>query len=318
MGGVPVNTLVRNLLDTGCSVTLFTASIGLQEDWRASGDKLSIVAAPYRSRARDRAIDFFRQERKALARELRDCQADIFHAHWTYEFALACVDARVGPVLVAAHDAPLTILRYLPDWYRFLRACMALRVSINTRHLTAVSPYLAERWRKEMLYRSRIEVISNPVPHTRLSLSVSQTHPIILEVADGSPRKNMRTSLRAFADVRKLIHTSELRLVGGGLRAGSKMESWAHDRNLADGVKFLRNVDRDEVARHFAEATLFCHASREESQGICLVEAMHARLQIIAGAHSGAVPWTLFGGRAGRLVDVRGPDENGTCDCFSN
>jgi glycosyltransferase involved in cell wall biosynthesis len=38
-----------------------------------------------------------------------------------------------------------------------------------------------------------------------------------------------------------------------------------------------------------------------------LVEAGAMGRPVIAGARSGAVPWTLDGGRAGRLVDVDAP-----------
>ncbi|KGJ81791.1 hypothetical protein GY21_01600 [Cryobacterium roopkundense] len=41
---------------------------------------------------------------------------------------------------------------------------------------------------------------------------------------------------------------------------------------------------------------------------MCLLEAMSAKLPIVAGVRSGGVPWTLFEGEAGILVDVSAVD----------
>ncbi len=52
---------------------------------------------------------------------------------------------------------------------------------------------------------------------------------------------------------------------------------------------------------------MFVHVSLEESFGVSVVEAMVAEVPVVAGAHSGAVPWVLDNGDAGVLVDIRSP-----------
>ena len=308
MGGVPVNELVRSLLDSGHKVSLFTGSRGIGAVWRASGVNLSIVSVPYRERARARALDFFRHERRALARELQSCDADVFHAHWTYEFALACIDARANPLLVTAHDAPLTILRYMPDPYRLIRTLMAYRARMSIKSLTAVSPYLARQWRKQMCFASPIRVIPNPTPTIRIPPVERSRHPVVLDIGDAGRRKNIRALLIGFAIVRAKRNTSELRLIGPGLESDSEIANWSKSKGLDGGVAFLGQLDRVAVARQLAEATIFCHASLEESQPMCLLEAMSASLPIVAGRVAGGVPWTLFDGEAGKLVDVSRPE----------
>jgi glycosyltransferase involved in cell wall biosynthesis len=309
MGGTPVNGLVRSLLDLGHKVSLITASPGLDSIWRANGPSLSIVAVPYRTRARHRALDFFHHERAAMAKEIAQCDADVYHAHWTYEFALACIDAGVKPLLVTAHDAPLTILKHLPDPYRLIRALIAFRVRLSIRHLTAVSPYLAGRWRREMLFRRHIAEIANSIPQLEFPERPEANHAVILDVANSSGLKNVKALLRAFPTVREIHPDAELRLVGGGLGRGDDMELWALENGLAAGVHFLGPLSRIEIGRQFAEATVFCHPSLEESQGICFLEAMSALVPVIGGSESGGVPWTLFQGEAGTLVDVSVPSD---------
>ncbi len=311
LGGVPVNALVRSLLDLGHRVTLFTASTGATSVWRADGPLLRVVVVPFRVRPRSRALDFFRRERRALAAEIARCDADVFHAHWTYEFALAAIDAGAEPLVVTAHDAPLTVLRHLPDPYRLLRLALALRVRLRARTLTAVSPYLATSWRRQMLYASPIAIVPNPIPTLATAARTQPAGPVILDLADASRLKNVTALLRAFPSVRTRHPGAQLRLAGGGLGPHDALAGWAANTGLAAGVHFLGTLTRAEVARELAGATVFCHPSLEEAQPMCLLEAMSARVPVVAGERSGGVPWTLFGGEAGMLVDVTSPKSIG-------
>ena len=88
---------------------------------------------------------------------------------------------------------------------------------------------------------------------------------------------------------------------------GGPIEAWARRQRLDRNVEFIGYVDRVTLAEEYARATVFCSPSLEESFGNTLVEALQAGLPVIAGERSGAVPWVLFDGRAGRLVNVRDP-----------
>jgi len=301
----PVNELAEGLLALGHRVSIYTSSPEVGTTVRLGGEYLDITVIPSRARARARALDFFRSERRELERELKNSAADIIHAHWTYEFALAAIKSGKKPLLITAHDAPLTILRHMPDAYRLIRTAMAIRVRVSIQELTAVSPYLAHRWRREMLYRRPISVIANTVPGLPPAApAIERGKWVILDVADGSRRKNVRTLLRAFATVVKKYPQAQLRLVGPGLAAEDPIAEWASSRGLDANVAFVGPVDRAHIASEYARASVFCHASREESHGVAILEALDAGLVVIGGAQSGAVPWTLFDGRAGILVDV--------------
>lgn len=307
MGGVPVNALVRGLLAAGQRVSLITGSSDAIETWHIQGALLEVFIVPFRFRARSRALDFFAIERRHLAAAIARTQPNIVHAHWTYEFALAAFQSKVAPVLVTAHDAPYTILRHMPDAYRFVRAVMAIGARLKTKNLTAVSPYLVRSWRREMAYLRPIKVIPNPVVSLEIDSSLRSSSPLVLAVSNGGKSKNNRTLLRAFPEVLAVHPNAQLRLVGPGLEHGSQLASWAHQHGLENRVTFVGAVDRAALAKEFSHATVFCHPSLEESFGMVLIEALHAGLPVVAGEKSGGVPWVLFDGQAGRLVNVKDP-----------
>jgi len=141
----------------GAHVEVVTSAAEVEDRVELSGPGLRVFVGPRRARARDLARDLLRQERRALGALLGQTQSEVIHALWTYEFAWAALDTR-RPVVVTARDAPLTILREMRDAYRAMRALMAYLVRARTPVLTAVSPYLAGRWRREMLYRQPIHV----------------------------------------------------------------------------------------------------------------------------------------------------------------
>lgn len=307
LAATPVDTLTTALLRQQIEVELLTLTPEVTGLHHLSGPGLEVRIGPYRSRARHRARDFYAQERRTLSELLAMTSGDVVHAHWTYEFALPCENER-RPVLVTAHDAPLTILRLAHDKYRLARTALAYRVRLGIRSLSVVSPYLADRWRTQMAYRRPIHVVPNIA--TALPPTGRSTPPerqVILDVSDNGPRKNVRTLIQAFGQVRAQRPDTVLRLIGPGLGPDDDLARWAHTSDLAASVEFIGLVDHAVIASHLDEASVFAHAAVEEAHPMSVCEAMHTGLPVVGGRNSGGVPWTLDGGRCGILVDVRDP-----------
>ena len=304
-GGEPVSALVTALLERGFAVDLVALTPDVTDLQHLSGPGLDVRIGPYRTRYRAR--DFFAAERRAVSDLLAFASGDIVHAHWTYEFALSCERER-RPVLVTAHDAPLTTLRLHRDAYRLARTILAYRARLGIRTMSAVSPYLAHRWRREMAYRRPIKVVPNisdglPVAAAR----TTRAHPVVLDIADQGDRKNVASLIRAFSEVRRLRPNAVLRLVGPGLSPTDRLAGWARANGLDAAVEFVGPVGHSAIPYHLAEADVFAHAALEEAHPVGVCEAMHAGLPIVGGRRSGGVPWTLDEGRCGLLVDVRDP-----------
>ncbi len=305
-GGEPVSVLVMALLERGFAVDLVTLTPEVTDLQHLSGPALDVRIGPYRKRARHRARDFFAAERRAVSELLTLASGDVVHAHWTYESALSCERER-RPVLVTAHDAPLTILRLYHDAYRLARTILAYRARLGIRTMSAVSPYLAYRWRREMAYRRPIKVVPNISDGLPVVPPRTRAHRLVLDVADQTDRKNVASLIRAFSEVRRLRPDAVLRLVGPGLSPTDRLAGWARANRLDAAVEFVGPVVHSAIPYHLAEADVFAHAAVEEAHPVSVCEAMHAGLPIVGGRRSGGVPWTLDEGRCGLLVDVRDP-----------
>jgi L-malate glycosyltransferase len=236
----------------------------------------------------------------------------VIHAHWTYEFAMGALsDSR--PLIVTIHDAPLTIFRHMPDPYRAVRTVMAARVRIGAHHFSAVSPNLAARLRRQMFIRGPIPITPNVVP-TRNADDVAvrrrrwKTAPVLVDIASASKLKNVRTLLNAFKTIRTKVPGVALRLVGEGLDANADLATWSRQQDSHHGVEFLGLQTQAEIGNLLSSADLFVHASRHESFGMSVIEALGHGVPVVAGNASGALPWILQSGRAGLLVDIDDPE----------
>lgn len=302
MGGTPVNELVRELVRRGHAVRLVTASPDVAEPWEGSGPNLSIYVAPSRRSPRDRVLGRFRQEISAMASAIPPAsEYDVVHAHWTYEFAAAAL-SRDKNSLITAHDSPWTVLNYYKHPYRIFRLGMAWHVARRARFLTAVSPYLAQRWKRQMFFSGRIAVIPNIAPSPPLDVRRCPTQNSFISIGDSSKRKNILALLKAFAILRNHFPDATLQLIGPGLGESDVLcMKW---NGPVAGVTFRGALDREDLWRAVQVSAVLVHPSLEETQGMTILEAMRAGLPVVAGRHSG-VTWTAGDGAAALLTDVR-------------
>lgn len=308
LGGSSVTRLVRGLLRRGVQVRVVTLDreVAPGEEVVVRGDGLWLHVGPYRPGGRAR--DAFAVERASVRRGVEVAGGGVTHAHWSYEFALGAL-AVAPEALVTFRDWGPVVLRYTPDPYRLVRLGMQVRVLRRARHVTAVSPYLSrrvQRWTPRP-----VATIGNPIDEDHFGgdgRALRRARPRIYAVNAGwSRRKNVQGLIEAFGLLRDRRPDATLVLVGPGYGPEQTAHRWARRHGLASGVEFRGPVGQLEVLRLLDDADLLVHPSREETFGNVLLEAMAQRIPVLGGAHSGAVPWVLDDGAAGRLTDVDSP-----------
>lgn len=307
-GGTPVNLLCRELLRRGQRLVVFTCTDEVEHELVLEGPLLRLCVGP---RGHRPARNFFRVARGYLAGAIARERPDVLHAQWTYEYALP-VQRSGLPHLVTAHDAPWHIVRHNFIPYRIARTGMALRVISRASRVVSVSPHVAGhlRW---LGYRGPDRVIPNGLPEQAFERAAGRPAaragraPCFATVLVGwGGYKNGQVAIEAFARVRRRHRDARLLMFGHGHGPAEAAAQWAQARGLEPGIEFVGQVPYATLIERLAgEVDILVHPALEEAQPMALIECMAAGLPVIGGQRSGGVPWTLDGGRAGLLVDVR-------------
>jgi glycosyltransferase involved in cell wall biosynthesis len=314
-GGAPLTgVLIEEMLRQGHSVHALTLDYAMPVGAvavRATGERFTFEILPGRRRAwrieagrPGRALDLFRDERRALTAAIRAAAPQVVHAHWTYEFALAALDSGF-PHVITAHDSPRQIARYTRSPYRLLRWLMAREVFRRARCVTAVSPYMAAQVRG--MARVPVRVVPNPVSPYALNVGRTRSTPGALGIGmicnGWGKRKNPEPALRAFASLHKRLPRAGLHLFGADFGPGERAQQWAEREGVGAGMRFHGPMPHLALLDALNGLDLLLHPAYEESFGMVVAEAMALGLPVVAGARSGAVPWVA--GENQWLVDVR-------------
>jgi len=138
-GGPPVTNLVHTFLTRGHRVSVITLSPRVTDRIILRGPRLTYYVYPTRNKGRIR--DLFKVERQGLKEGIILAKPDLLHSHWTYEFALACLEKDL-PTIVTTHDNAFQVFRFNKDLYRLGRLYIQIQVLRKSRFITAVSPYI--------------------------------------------------------------------------------------------------------------------------------------------------------------------------------
>lgn len=295
-----VAQLAAALLAAGAEVVAFLPADG--EGWLA--DQLAdtgVRIEPFRLGG-----PLSRRSAHRLAEALRRHRVAIAHSH---EFAMAVYGAwaarRAGiPHLITMHGG-----RY---YARRLRRRAALRIAamLSTR-LVAVADHVAARLAGDLLLRrSRIATVPNGVPavpatgsRVRGELGLAANDRLVLAVGNLYPVKGHALLLEAAALLAEQLPTLHVAVAG---RGPLEQPLAAHARRLGVARRVHLLGLRPDVPDLLAAADLFALPSLSEGLPLALLEAMHARVPIVA-SDVGEVRTALADGGAGILVPPGDP-----------
>lgn len=270
-------------------------------------NNLIIFVGIYRKYGKLRALDSFNFEIKQMVNFLKKCPCDIYHAHWTYEFAMAAQKININKTLITVHDWAPNIYNLIHDFYRKKRLTMSDKVLSKAYYVSCVSPYILD-----MLKRAypRIEAYMNPnciqTFHKYNKRKYNNGVKTVICVNNGFGEiKNVKCAILSFLRYHHNHPNSLLKMFGSGYEKNGVCNKWVIKNNLNDpSIVFCGSLEHDLIIEEMCNADVLLHTAREESFGLVLAEAMMVGTPVVGGSCSGAVPWILNNGEAGVMVNI--------------
>ena len=250
----------------------------------------------------DRRMKYFALRR--CLDQLQNQHFDLVHIHTPFLAHYAGVRfaarARI-PVIATYHTFFEEYLHhYVPMLPRPLGRSLARRFTRSQCAQLAVIVAPSEPMRALLLaygVATRIEVIPTGLPAERYlpgngarfrsSFGIAADRPLLLYVGRVAHEKNIEFLLHAFVALRHLRPGAMLVIAGEG-PAQEHLRGVVARLGIAQDVQFIGYLDRERgLADCYAAADVFVFASRTETQGLVLLEAMAQGRPVVSTAHLG-------------------------------
>ena len=316
-GGVETNVreVSRRLHNAGEAVTVYASDLYNEAGWdRRSNYRPIVEGVPvrrfpvYRRLVPGLTLPLFR----GLISALDEDAPEIIHAH-SHRYghvleAATVAHRRAIPFVVSLHYHPAD--RRESAWKRGLLRCQDVAFGATAYRIASAliveSEYEAALAR-EFAPADRIRVIPPGVDLEEWSTPEADELPpglpprYLLYAGRIASNKGLDVLLRAYARL-DAEGRPGLVLLGPDWGETGRLRALARTLSIQDGVVFLGALDRRAAYRATMRgASAFVLASEWEAFGLVLLEAMAARVPIVATS-VGAVPEVLERGRAGVLV----------------
>jgi glycosyltransferase involved in cell wall biosynthesis len=167
--------------------------------------------------------------------------------------------------------------------------------------VVAVSPTLREEMRPFLARPDEVEVIGEVVrDHFHGERRADAARPIVLTAAILTRGKGMDVLIDAVMRLRGRGVAVTLEIAGDGPERPA-LERQARERGVADGVVFLGALARGPLRDRMLACSVFASASRHESFGLVIAEAMACGVPVVA-TRCGGPEWVVTE-PGGRLVE---------------
>ena len=295
-----IETFRRTLAAHGVEVRLVVPRYG---DEAAEDGVVRVAGRPVPGDREDRLVGWRAMQRAVLA-AAQDC--DLIHIQTPFVAHYAGLRAarKLGlPVLATYHTL---FEEYLQHYARFLPGgwLKAQARAFSHRQCNAldavVVPSTAMRQRLESYgVTAPLHVLPTGIPLARFARGdgpafrarhgIPVGQPVALFVGRVAHEKNIGFLLEALVHARRL-RPEVLLVVAGEGPAMADLQAQVRALGLHGAVRFIGYLDRQKALPDcYAAADVFVFASRTETQGLVLLEAMAAGLPVIALAEMGTI-----------------------------
>lgn len=243
---------------------------------------------------------------------------DLIHIHWPFPLAFLALPFKV-PRIYTFYTAEIA----LAEKFRFMRWLFQYLVN-RACSLTFLTSYGLSRFTKTFNLPSGSTAVVIPFVPAGEPIElpeIKREEKRLLFVGRLVERKGLIYLLRALKILKEQHPDIKLVVVGTGPEE-ENLKTEAGSLGIRDNVDFLGPVSEEEKAREYARATLFIlpavvdSRGDTEGQGVVILEAMRARVPVVASA-VGGITDLIVDGETGFLVPEKDTETlAGTIGCL--
>ncbi len=115
----------------------------------------------------------------------------------------------------------------------------------------------------------------------RKKYQIKKDEVVLLSASRLTEEKNVQFLFEAVSDILKDNKNVKFLHVGGGYLQ-NELEKFAKEKKIGKQIIFAGEVKREEMKNYYASADIFVYASKSETQGMIISEAMYAGLAVVA------------------------------------
>jgi glycosyltransferase involved in cell wall biosynthesis len=303
IGGVPISIerLWRGLAAMGNAVLLIAPRYRDQPRVEAHVLRVPSILALGEKREFRLANIFLRR----IGRAVRDFRPDLIHLHhpfWLGSLGLLLAHRLRVPAVFSYHTRLEHYAHFVPLpgmlFRNFISHALIKRFA-NKCDAVIVPTYSAEEYlrmigvKKPVFvqptgidYRRFQEVTAGQVARLRSSLGIGDER-VLISVSRLSNEKNIDFLIDAIASLREQTERPFLVLMIGDGHQRERLHRRIDELNLARHFRLLGAVPPEDMAIYYRLGQLFLFASKSETQGMVILEAMAAGLPVVAVRSSG-------------------------------
>ncbi|MNQ50193.1 Alpha-monoglucosyldiacylglycerol synthase [compost metagenome] len=303
IGGVPISIerLWRGLAAMGNAVLLIAPRYREQPRVEAHVLRVPSILALGEKHEFRLANIFLRR----IGQAVRDFRPDLIHLHhpfWLGSLGLLLAHRLHVPAIFSYHTRLEHYAHFVPlpgTLFRNLISHALIKRFANKCDAVIVPTYSAEEYlrligvKKPVFvqptgidYRRFQEVTAEQVAHLRAALGIGDEQ-VLISVSRLSNEKNIDFLIDAIASLRGQTARPFLVLMIGDGHQRERLLRRIDELNLAGHFRLLGAVQPEDMAIYYRLGQLFLFASKSETQGMVILEAMAAGLPVVAVRSSG-------------------------------
>ncbi len=299
---ISIDRLARGLRERGHQVHIFAPDYPGEKQSTTLCTRVKTLFA-FGNKAEFRLTNPFQSKIRKIFQQQNPDLVHVHHPFWLGSVGLWLARRHKRPVIYTYHTRLEMYAHYVPlpgALFRNVISHLLIRRFCNKCDGVVVPTYSTEEYLRLVGVKSRICVQPSGVefdrfnsPHSLTPQTIKQQHSIdekhlvLISVSRLGREKNVKFLIDAIANLDKTTQSKIRLLIAGEGDDRRYLENRIAANGLQKTIQLIGAVSPEDIPAYYQMADIFVFASKSETQGMVVLEAMSAGLPVVAIRSSG-------------------------------